>query len=101
MEDYQERTKRWDDFLAAFKEKFVVEHMPYGRAGERWYTMKPVMWEKVRDFLAQTYPIILPNDTNVGCPPHNFVDYVYPQPWAASVPPPNKRCTKCLMETRF
>lgn len=36
-----------------------------------------------------------------GCPPHNLIPYHYEGSWSASVPPPNMRCTKCLMETRF
>ena len=36
-----------------------------------------------------------------GCPPHNMIDYHYAGSWAGSVPPPNKKCTKCLMETYF
>lgn len=35
------------------------------------------------------------------CPPHNLIDYNFTGAWSASVPPPNKKCTKCLMETRF
>lgn len=36
-----------------------------------------------------------------GCPPHNMVPFVYLGQWAATVSPPNMKCTKCLMETRF
>lgn len=32
-----------------------------------------------------------------GCPPHNLIDYHQAGGWAASVPPPNKICTKCLL----
>lgn len=35
------------------------------------------------------------------CPPHNLVDFNYVEQWGASVPPPNKKCTKCLIEVRF
>ncbi len=41
--------------LDKIKEEFVVEHMPQGRLGNRWYTVKPVSWEKLRDFIIQNY----------------------------------------------
>ena len=31
------------------------------------------------------------------CPPHNMQDYHFVGGWSASVPPPTKQCTKCLM----
>ena len=34
------------------------------------------------------------------CPPHNLSDYNYVGAWSASVPPPNRICTKCLMTIR-
>lgn len=37
----------------------------------------------------------------VGCPPHNLIDFTVAGTWSASVPPPNKKCTKCLLEVRF
>lgn len=36
-----------------------------------------------------------------SCPPHNLIDYHFVGNWAGSVPPPNKKCTKCLMELYF
>lgn len=36
-----------------------------------------------------------------GCPPHNMIDYDYVGGWSSSIPPPNKKCTKCLLEVRF
>lgn len=38
---------------------------------------------------------------NDSCPPHNFVDYHYEGAWGGSTPPPNKKCTKCLLTERF
>lgn len=35
------------------------------------------------------------------CPPHNMIDYHFAGAWGGSTPPPNKKCTKCLMETNF
>lgn len=35
------------------------------------------------------------------CPPHNFIPFAYAGGWAGSMPPPNMKCTKCLMETNF
>jgi hypothetical protein len=35
-----------------------------------------------------------------GCPPHSLIDYQHSGGWAASVPPPNKICSKCLMTIR-
>ncbi len=32
-----------------------------------------------------------------GCPPHNLIDYHFSGSRSASVPPPNKICTKCLL----
>lgn len=35
------------------------------------------------------------------CPPHNLIDFTYQGAWSGLVPPPNKKCTKCLLEMRF
>lgn len=36
-----------------------------------------------------------------GCPPHNMIPYTQTGAWGASVPPPNMKCTKCLITDRF
>ena len=36
-----------------------------------------------------------------GCPPHNMIPYDYEGTWGGSVPPPNMKCTKCLLTDRF
>lgn len=40
-------------------------------------------------------------EKEAGCPPHNFVPYTFEGAWGGSVPPPNMRCTKCLLTERF
>lgn len=42
-----------------------------------------------------------PSEKIDSCPPHDLADYTYVGGWSASVPPPNKKCKKCLLEVRF
>ena len=62
-------------------------------------------WLKARAYQARTLEVLLdirdlfngqPKES--GCPPHLFVDYVYEGAWGGSVPPPNKKCMKCLYQ---
>lgn len=41
------------------------------------------------------------HEDNEKCPPHNLIDYDYTGSWGGSIPPPNKKCTKCLGEFHF
>lgn len=47
------------------------------------------------------YKFIEPSSELPGCPPHVMIPFTYVGSWSASVPPPNSKCTKCLLETRF
>lgn len=40
-------------------------------------------------------------ERKISCPPHNMIPFNYVGSWSASVPPPNMKCTKCLMTDRF
>ena len=40
-------------------------------------------------------------ETLKSCPPHNFIPHRYVGNWGGSVPPPNMKCTKCLLEQYF
>lgn len=46
---------RLTKILEKLKQEMVVEHMPQGRLGNRWYTVRPVSWEKLRDFIIRNY----------------------------------------------
>lgn len=35
------------------------------------------------------------------CPPHNFIPYSFVGAWGSTMPPPNMKCTKCLLTTNF
>ena len=42
-----------------------------------------------------------PTEVKDGCPPHNLIDFHFAGMWGGSTPPPNKKCTKCLIELYF
>ncbi len=73
---------------------------------------KPILMEfphdpgKVRDFIQSKLSLTRKETLEEckkepSCPPHNLIPYQYQGAWSASVPPPNMKCTKCLLETRF
>ena len=49
------KENKLEKLLELLKKEFVIEHMPKGRLGNRWYTVKPVLWEKLRDFIIKNY----------------------------------------------
>lgn len=63
-----------------------------------WYSDHEV--EEMDDFISSLLEQAKAEEVK-SCPPHNLIDFAYTEPWAASVPPPNKKCTKCLLEVRF
>ncbi len=72
-------------------------------------------WEEIKDtqgitisrkwnaieILAEKINELIDERNKPSCPPHNFIPYLYEGMWGASMPPPNMKCTKCLMTDRF
>lgn len=70
-----------------------IDEASFSRAGrDERLAMTALKINEIIDYL---------NEPTASCPPHDFADFVYTQPWAGSVPPPNKKCKKCLLETHF
>lgn len=65
------------------------------------FTDIDVKYEDIKDFIES---LLLSQKQELAekcCPPHNMIPHTQTGAWSASVPPPNMKCTKCLMTERF
>lgn len=56
---------------------------------------------RIKSFIRQLISSKRQRIVEKGCPPHNFIPCQYEGSWGGSVPPPNMKCTKCLLTERF
>lgn len=109
------------------KEKICVKCKLETNKTQDWREKVPCLNQTARKELKEKFRMELPEDKGCGCencnlrlwvekeislavekekqksacPPHNMADYHFTGAWGGTQPPPNKKCTKCLLETNF